>query len=496
ALSAVIIGSSSTAFAVETDKISITNPYENVDWSNVNQYKTALHTHTNASDGDQTLRQSLERHYEAGFDVVAITDHGTVDYGWSSPIMNKMFIGKVMKTFGRTDFKLDYLGESGSFANGMTYNMVKKGNDDYLVTGDGKEILRIPYGIENNAVSVNAHVNSWFVDFHNNLPCDYADAVRGVDKAGGISIINHPGEYSTARYELFTKDAYDLSNPSYKYFFQKIYGLINKYDSCLGIDINSKGDGRTRFDRKLWDLMLAEAGKSGKTVYAIASSDAHQTDKIDTGCTIVLAKDKTSEAIKNSMKKGEFFASSTCISNCEELTEIANSIKELYGETPLYNELIEVITKYNAERDALNKKAKKSNTGVSYRAIDDNGYFNKSSRPEISSINVDDTENTITVNSKNASIIRWISNGKVIATTKTTDNTIDLDEYASELGDYVRAEVFGEGGIMYTQSFTLNAEQKTEKKYFSINLGMFDFLINDIDMVFGLLVRGIKGLFN
>ena len=33
---------------------------------------------------------------------------------------------------------------------------------------------------------------------------------------------------------------------------------INKYDSCIGIDINSKGDGRTRYDRKLWDILLSK----------------------------------------------------------------------------------------------------------------------------------------------------------------------------------------------------------------------------------------------
>ena len=35
---------------------------------------------------------------------------------------------------------------------------------------------------------------------------------------------------------------------------------------------------------------------------------------------------------------------------------------------------------------------------------------------------------------------------------------LDLNEYADRLGNYVRAEVFGEGGILYTQAFLLNAE--------------------------------------
>lgn len=498
AMSAVMLCSSIPAFAAaEVDDITISNPYANVDWANVNQYKTALHTHTNASDGDQTLRESLERHYETGFDIVSITDHGTVDYSWSDADAGSKFIGKALKLFGRTDFKLDYLGESGTFAKGMTYKFEKRGDDDYLVMGDGREILKIPYGIENNAVSVNAHVNSWFADYSNNFLCDYKNAVKGVDKAGGLSVINHPGEYSKARYELFTDDAYNLSDPAYKYYFQKIYGLVNKYDSCIGVDINSKGDDRTRNDRKFWDLMLTKAAESGKTVYAIASSDAHQLNKIDTGCVYILAKNKTSADVKSALENGEFFASSTCVNNGDELAQIAAALKELYGENDkLYITIADICEKYEAERTAKAQKAKKSNVGVKFSAIDNDGYFCASSRPAINSVVVDDNENTIKVNSENTAIVRWISDGKLIATTKASDGMIDLDDYKDVLGGYVRAEVFGEGGIMYTQSFTINADQKTEQKNHFVNLGMFDFMIMDFNLYFALLARGIKGLFS
>lgn len=495
AMSVVMFFTCIPVFAQAADDITISNPYADVNWSTVKQYKTALHTHTNASDGDQTLRQSLERHYETGYDVVAITDHGTVDYSWSDPDAGSKFVGKALKLVGRTDFAIDYLGDSGSFANGMTYRMVNRNGDDYLVMGDGKEIMKIPYGIENNAVSVNAHVNSWFADFCNNGPCDYRAAVKGVEKAGGVSVINHPGEYSDARYELYQEDAYNLDNLAYRYFFQKIYGFVDKYDSCIGIDINSKGDDRTRYERKLWDLMLAKAAESGKTVFAIASSDAHQVDKIDTGCTYILAQNKTSADIRSALENGEFFASSTCISNHDELVQIAEGIKTFYGETELYKTLADVIARYEAERAEKEQKAKKSNVGVKYSALDGEGYLRTATRPEIKSVIVNDNDNTITVNSKNTVIVRWISDGKLIATTKASDGKIDLDDYKDVIGGYVRAEVFGEGGVMYTQSFTLNAEQKTEQKDISINLGMFDFLIMDLNMVFGLIGRGIKNLF-
>lgn len=474
---------------------TISNPYKNINWDTVNQYKAALHTHTNASDGDISLKQSLERHVETGFDIVSVTDHGTVDYSWKENIGSK-FIGKVMKLVGRTDFNLEYLGDSGAFENGTRYEMLQKNGDDYLVTDSGKEVLKIPYGIENNAVSVNAHVNSWFADFSRNLPSDYRDAVAGVDALGGLSVINHPGEYTQARYELYQKNAYNLNNPTYKYYFEKFYGLINEYDSCLGIDINSKGDLRTRYDRKLWDLMLAKAAKSGKTVYAIASSDAHQLDKIDTGSTVILAQSKDSQSVKNALQNGEFFAQSTCICNHDELEQIAASIKEFYGETELYKEIDGIVKEYEEEREKKDNSSSDGNVSVRYKAIDDDGYLAKATRPVIKSVYVDNDENAIKVNSENALIVRWISDGKLIATTKADNASFDLDDYSDEIGGYVRAEVFGEGGVVYTQSFTINADDaKDDGSNQYKDYGMIDFLFAIVNRYGSLLFRIIRNIF-
>ena len=99
--------------------------------------------------------------------------------------------------------------------------------------------------------------------------------------------------------------------------------------------------------------------------------------------------------------------------------------------------------------------------GMEYDTRNENGYAVVAD-PRISSIAVDDNENTITVTATDALIIRWISNGQLIDTLRIDagTSTIDLDDYSAVLGDYVRAEVFGEGGIIYTQAFLLNAEAK------------------------------------
>ncbi len=476
---------------------TITNPYQNIDWETINQYKTALHSHTNASDGDITLTESIERHYQTGFDIVSITDHGVSDLSWTDSSLGSHFITKVMTLFGRSDGKLDYLEQSGAFPGGVKYEMKNNGVDDYLVTEDGHEILRIPYGVENNAVSINAHVNSWFAEFNYNLPSDYKNAISGVEKAGGLCVINHPGEYTQARYELYQEDAYNTDNWSYRYFVNKFYGLINNYDSCIGIDINSKGDGRTRFDRKLWDIMLAKAAESGKTVTAIASSDAHQLDKIDTGSVIVLAKSKTSANVKNALYNGEILPQSTCIHNRDELAQIAEGLKNIYGETELSKEFEKLVAEYDAEREEIANSSDDGNVGVRYTALDEKGFVATATRPSVKSITVNDDEDTITIDSENALIIRWISDGKLIATTKADDTAFDLNDYEDVIKGYVRAEIFGEGGVIYTEGFTLDADKATDSgEIFILDFGFMDFLISLVDRYGGLLGRIFLNLFN
>ena len=156
-LSAImLLGCLPFAFAAEESAsgYTITNPYQNINWETVNQYKAALHTHTNASDGDDTLINSIERHYETGFDIVAITDHGITDKSWTDSSKNSKLVTTFMSLIGKTDGELVFLEEKGTLPKGMSYEMKTVNGDDYFVAADGREILRIPFGIENNALSV------------------------------------------------------------------------------------------------------------------------------------------------------------------------------------------------------------------------------------------------------------------------------------------------------------------------------------------------------
>ena len=488
------------AFAAEEDgSYSITNPYENIDWDEITAYKTALHTHTNASDGNDLLIDSIGRHAETGFDIIATTDHGTVNYSWGENSENKLIFG-VMSLVGKTEGAITPLGNEGTFADGTAYTYGTAANgDDYVTLEDGRKILRVPFGIENNAVSVNAHVNGWFADYYDNSITTYEDAVAGVDKAGGVCVINHPGEYTKARYEIRSEEAYNDDNIVYNYYINKFAYLIDKYDSCIGIDINSKGDGRTRFDRILWDNLLGRFAANGKNVYAIASSDAHQLNVIDTGYTLALLPELSSAALKNALLNGEFFAASHCLGNYDELTQIAASLKEFYGETELYNKvngtaeamLAKIEGIENGEYDA------DDDIGITYSTLE-NGFNTANADPRISSIEIDEATDIITINTTDALIVRFISDGKLITTKKADDASIDLNDYEDVLGDYIRVEVFGEGGIVYTQAFLLDAEEKTDSgviKGTYLNLGVLDFLFAEFNNWYAIIARFFINLF-
>ncbi len=477
---------STSGFAFAAD-FTISNPYENIDWSTVNTYKTALHSHTNATDGDQTLMQSLERHAETGFDIVAITDHGTTDYGWTKD--NKNEIHTLLKIAKRTEGEIVPISESGSFENKMTYSYYTAENgDDYLKINGEKEILRLPFGIENNAVSVNAHVNSWFVEHRNNFVTTYEDAIAGVDRLGGVSVINHPGEYTKARYEIRSEKAYDENNFTYRYYINKFSSLLQKYPTCLGIDINSKGDARTRFDRILWDKLLARFSKKGETVFAIASSDAHQLDKINTGYTLLLMSTLDSKSAKSALENGEFFAASHCIGNYDELCEIKNALEGFYGtENETYKAVSASCREIKNSIEKIENRTNKasSSIGAEYSVLDENGRLAAKTEPRIKSIAVDNSKGAVSIEATNALIVRLVSNGKLVDTKKADAAVFSLESYGEDIGDYVRFEVFGEGGIVYTQAFLLNAEQKdgslsvVDKGFFDI--GIFDFLFGEIN---------------
>lgn len=419
---AMCFGMLPAVFAQDADTkdvdYTITNPYATVDWKNYGQYKASLHNHSIVSDGDNDFNYVIETYYSMGYDILAITDHGTVDRGWIEP----NYVPALQLALG---FRRENGFEKPTGLTQGRYNQIASGSDR-----GGRGMLRVPFGIENNPTSFNnSHVNSWFVDYGNGVlggTSDYETPIKNVEELGGLSVINHPGEYTGARNEKDFSKAY---NEDYEYDINKFTRLLKKYPSCLGIDVNSKGDYRTRHDRKLWDILLQNVVPSGRNVFAFASSDAHRLSAMDNGWTIMLMPSNTVDNLKECMKHGAFFAGSRYIKNTPELEQFSREI--------------------------------------GYDVADENGEWYASPdlvQPKVTDIAVDDKEDTIAITAENYLTIHWIANGKVIH----VGSEINLDDYSDEIGSYVRAEIFGEGGILYTQAFTLDYDgaPEAENKFF------------------------------
>ena len=400
--------------AAEDVDYAINNPYETVDFDNWGQYKADLHCHTTASDGDNTLTEMVEEHYAQGYDALAITDHGIVSRNWTTVNSRNYFkIGLGIKNGAIP--KINPLTEE-------RYQEIATGADR-----DDRPMVEIPMGIEQNPTSFNnAHVNSWFADYGDGLmggTSNYAEVISQVDATGGLSVINHPGEYTSAKEEDCQADAYNEDDVWYSYVINKFTDILTTYDSCIGIDINSKKDGRTKYDRKLWDILLGKVVPTGRNVFAVATTDAHQLDKVGCAWTSLCMPENNAENIRTCLENGAFFAVSRYIKNEEELAQFSLETGIDWG------------TEFEQEDRDDTVPA-----------------------PKVTDITVDETNDTISLSVENALTVHWIADGKVIH----VGNTIDLDDYSDQIGSYVRAEAFGHGGVLYTQAFTLEYDNAPE----------------------------------
>lgn len=390
---------------------TIKSPYENVVWEGENAWQACkgnLHTHSTYSDADVSLPEMVKEYYEQGYDFLTMSEHGITGRMWNEE-QTKLALYQYQKLLGKevrclTDEEFDGI-TSGSYP---------------LYDGSvrGKGMTCVPGGNEFNYITLTkCHVDGFFLDsgvgdaFYAGENAHEA-AVRFIDEHGGLSHINHPGDW------LETNTNPDAVNDkdNIKYFGD----IIMKYDSCLGIEALNDRNSTTGYDRILWDNLLMYTLPYGKTVMGFSNSDAHDLANVDTSFSVFMMEDNTAENVKKTMQSGAFFG----------VTRILRS-----------NDKIGPSESFDVR-----------NQGLSY--------------PMFSNIKVDGHK--ITVKAQNADEIQWIANGNVIfkSAVGSDEITIDLDQIeGSEDFLYVRAELLGEGGLCLSQAFVIdNGEEKPEWK--------------------------------
>lgn len=396
----------------------IHNPYASVDFNSWKPYKAQLHCHTNASDGYLTVEEVVQKHYDYGFNILAITDHGTINRGWNNEPQLVPIIRLVK--YERTQLaKIEPLSQEvyESFINGTA----KTTNGEKRFGG----MIDVPKGIELNAATpvCDCHLTGYFSDYGQGLIGvygDYETPSAGVKDYGGISMLSHVGEYVYP-----DKDSADhVGQPVDEYFVNKFARLfIDNAGSSVGMGINSATDAHTRCDRILYDQILKKTIPNGVVPWAFTFSDSHNERSINDAYTIHYMPELSNPELRKSMETGTLFGVSH-YSNGVEL----NGMPEMPG----------------------------------YKDEDcDNVNWASNDTPLVTRVSVNDTLGTISVLGKNFDQITWIADGEVIKRGGLEALTLNLNDY--DIDYFVRFYITGPDGICYSQPFVVDTEGETRE---------------------------------
>ena len=381
---------------------TIVNPYADVVWEGDNAwgaYKGSLHSHTTYSDAEYSLEVMVKESYARGYDFLAVSDHGVTGVEWDKePYRHPLY------------FYQPILGNEFKHLTTEEYEAIQNGT--YNDRGYGMTPVLGANEFNNLSLSKN-HVNGHFLKANegNAYPGmeneqGYDGALGYIEEHDGISYINHPGDWLNSNANpAIVNDDYSVS------FFGN---LILKYDSCLGIEILNERNGTTGYDRVLWDNLLMYTLPYGKNVIAFSNSDAHWPGTIDSSFSVFMMEENTSDEIKETMQSGAFFGITRRL-RANDLNEIGPAV----------------------EIDCIDSEA---------------------AYPMFTNIGVDG--HSISVSTTDSKTLQWIANGKVIKTVDVSNGgsyTLNLDEIEnSEDYAYVRAELFGDGGLCCSQAFVLD----------------------------------------
>ena len=401
-LSLILVFSLTVIAFAANESYTIISPYADVIWEGKNAwgaYKGSLHSHTTYSDADVDLATMVKEYYNQGYDFLANADHGITGKEWNKH-----------QTFLPLYAYQPLLGNKIAHLTDEEFEGITTGT---YPTADGKvrgsKMTCVTGANElNNLTLTKSHVNGYFLpegvgDGFGGRENGYELAISFVDKVGGLSHINHPGDFLESGNNIAA-----VSDKENVAFFGE---LILKYDSCLGTEVFNENNSVTPYDRILWDNLLMYCLPYGKNVIDFSNTDAHRTEDIDTSFSVFMMEENTTENIKETMQSGAFFA-------------VTRRLKA--------NDLIGPEKEFDAR-----------NTDLPY--------------PVFTKVEVDGHK--VNVKAENADSIQWIADGKVIAKGSIANGeyTLDLDTIeGAEDFTYIRAEILGKGGMCLTQALVID----------------------------------------
>ncbi len=393
-----------TVFSASADSdYTIVSPYSDVIWEGDNAwgaYKGTLHSHSTYSDADIDLATMVKEYYNQGYDFLANSDHGITGVEWNRP-QPTLLLYTYQKLSGKTVAHLtDEEFEAITTGTYPLYDGTVRGSKMTCVVG-ANEL--------NNLTLTKSHVNAFFLpegkgNGFGGTENGFEQAISFTEKNGGLSIINHPGDWLESK-----NDIAQVSNEENIKFFGDI---LLEYNTCLGMEVFNEKNSVTPYDRILWDNLLMYTLPYRKNVIGFSNTDAHTIEDIDSSFSIFMMEENTIENVKKTMHTGASFL-------------VTRSI--LHG-----NDIIGPAKPFDAR-----------NADIPYPV------FTK----------VETNDHKITVEADNAQTVQFIADGKIIYKSEIGSEPVTLDLDAIEGAEnfkYVRSEVFGEGGLCLTQALVID----------------------------------------
>jgi len=274
----------------------------------------------------------------------------------------------------------------------------------------GRGMIGIPY---TNEQSVSDHLNTFWANFNNVSGDTLESKISKCQDLGGISHVNHPGRYTGGSNTANDGADGELAS-SIPATVMEYVNLYKDYSSCVGMEIINKKDGDSYSDRILWDNILKQT-MPARRVWGFSNDDSHSTSATGFSYNIMLLPANTVDNVRYGMENGTFYA-------------VAKVCKRELG----------------------------------------SGFVSNDVTPVITSVVVDESEDTITIAGEEYDTIEWVANGRIIA----TGNTIDLNDYEDQISTYVRAQLKGAGGIAFTQPFgVVGLEKENELTAVTLTAG-------------------------
>jgi hypothetical protein len=243
------------------DGLSIINPYRNVDFSTYKAYIANMHTHTTESDGGMPVSHVVGNYSNAGYDILAITDHDdwlpvTTTWRWH-----------------------DYPG----FA--LTPTVVNRVGTEESSAFYGTLGRRGVLAVRANELSYCHHTGSFFVEYGTRgCPTGREDTyLAEITARGGLAMFFHPGRYTR------TSEWYN--------------GLIDKYrNTVVGLEVYNNGN-RYPQDRDLWDTINRNRSPNDH-VWGYSNDDMHSASNMFRNYNHFYMRENTEEELRRAMREG------------------------------------------------------------------------------------------------------------------------------------------------------------------------------------------------